>query len=263
MAYQDIRLEERDSVATITIAREDAYNSLRPTTVLELVDAFQRAGENKENGVIVFTGAGNRAFCTGGDQIAHNGLYGSARGAVGMPMEELQSIVRDVPVPVIAKVNGFAIGAGHGLAARGDLTLAAPQGAGFGQGGRKVGSVDPGFGTAYMTRVVGEKKARELWFMCRRYSADEALAMGLVNMVVPDAELDAETERWCGELMERSPTALTIAKRAFNADTESIRGISGLGMQTVSLYYNSEESKEGNRAFREKRKPEFRKYRAG
>src|SRR3974390_3367723 len=192
MAYQDIRLEERDSVATITIAREDAYNSLRPTTVLELVDAFQRAGENKENGVIVFTGAGNRAFCTGGDQIAHNGLYGSARGAVGMPMEELQSIIRDVPLPVIAKVRGFAIGGGHVLAALCDLTLAAKS-AVFGQVGPKVGSVDPGFGTAYLARIIGEKKAREMWYMCRRYTADEAAAMGLVNKVVPDDELDAET----------------------------------------------------------------------
>jgi len=262
MSYEDIKLQECDGVATITIAREEAYNSLRPTTVLELLDAFQTAGWNKDNGVIVLTGSGNRAFCTGGDQIAHDGQYGVSRGAIGMPMEELQSIIRDVPLPVIAKVRGFAIGGGNVLAALCDLTLAAKS-AVFGQVGPKVGSVDPGFGTAYMTRVLGEKKARELWYMCRRYSADEALAMGLVNMVVPDAELDAETERWCGELMERSPTALTIAKRAFNADTESIRGISGLGMQTVSLYYNSEESKEGNRAFREKRKPEFRKYRAG
>ena len=260
MAYQDIRLEERDSVATITIAREDAYNSLRPTTVLELVDAFQKAGWNKENGVIVFTGAGNRAFCTGGDQIAHDGLYGSARGAVGMPMEELQSIIRDVPLPVIAKVRGFAIGGGHVLAALCDLTIAAKS-AIFGQVGPKVGSVDPGFGACYMARIIGEKKARELWFLCRRYTADEAAAMGLVNKVVPDEELDTEVAQWCAELLEKSPTALTIAKRAFNADTESIRGISGLGMQTVSLYYDTEESKEGVRAFKEKRKPEFRKYR--
>jgi 2-ketocyclohexanecarboxyl-CoA hydrolase len=259
MDYQDIQLEKRDGVATITIAREEAYNSLRPATVLELVDAFQDAGWDKDIGVIVFTGAGRRAFCTGGDQIAHDGQYGNARGAVGMPMEELQSIIRDVPVPVIAKIYGFAIGGGHVLAALCDLTLAG-KGAVFGQVGPKVGSVDPGFGTAYMARIIGEKKARELWFMCRRYSADEALAMGLVNKVVPDDELDAETAQWCKELLEKSPTALTIAKRAFNADTESIRGISGLGMQTVRLYYESEESKEGVRAFKEKRKPEFRKY---
>src|SRR3974390_1786874 len=224
MSYEDIGREECDGVATITIAREEAYNSLRPVTVLELIDAFQTAGWKKDNGVIVFTGSGNRAFCTGGDQIAHDGQYGSYRGAVGMPMEELQSIIRDVPLPVIAKVRGFAIGGGNVLAALCAPTLAAPS-AGFGQVGPKVGSVDPGFGTCYMARIIGEKKARELWFLCRRYTADEAAAMGLVNKVVPDEELDTEVAQWCAELLEKSPTALTIAKRAFNADTKSIRGI--------------------------------------
>ncbi len=165
--------------------------------------------------------------------------------------------MRDVPKPVIARVNGFAIGGGNVLVTVCDMAIAADT-AQFGQVGPKVGSVDPGFGTAYLSRVVGEKKAREIWFMCRRYKAQQALEMGLVNAVVPMAELDAEVERWCMEIMALSPTAIAIAKRSFNADTESIRGISSMGMQALSLYYDTEESKEGGRAFREKRKPNFR-----
>ena len=163
------------------------------------------------------------------------------------------------PKPVIAKVRGYAIGGGNVLATVCDLTIAG-ESAQFGQVGPKVGSVDPGFGTAYLTRLVGEKKAREIWFMCRRYTAQEAAAMGLVNKVVPDDQLDAEVDAWCREIMERSPTAIAIAKRSFNADTDSIVGIGGLGLQALKLYYDTEESKEGVRAFNEKRKPDFRKY---
>jgi 2-ketocyclohexanecarboxyl-CoA hydrolase len=207
---------------------------------------------------IVLAGAGDRAFCTGGDQSAHSGQY-DGRGMIGLPIEELQSLIRDVPKPVIARVQGYAIGGGNVLAAVCDLTIASEK-AVFGQVGPKVGSVDPGFGTAYLARVVGEKKAREIWYLCRRYTAAEALAMGLVNAVVAHEELDAEVARWCAEIMERSPTAIAIAKRSFNADTESIRGIGGMGMQALKMYYESEESKEGVRAFNEKRKPDFRKH---
>jgi 2-ketocyclohexanecarboxyl-CoA hydrolase len=256
--YEDILYEERNGAAHITINRPDRYNAFRGKTVEELISAFQRAGWNKAIGVIVLTGAGHKAFCTGGDQGAHEGQY-DGRGTVGLPIEELQSIIRDVPKPVIAKVNGFAIGGGNVLATLCDLTIAADT-AQFGQVGPKVGSVDPGFGTAYLARIVGEKKAREIWYMCRRYTAEQAMQMGLVNAVVPAAELDAEVDRWCDELMARSPTALAIAKRSFNADSESIRGVSSMGLQALTLYYDSEESREGVKAFAEKRKPDFRKF---
>lgn len=257
MMYQDILYEERaDGVARITINRPDRYNAFRGQTVDELIDAFQRAGWNRAIGVIVFTGAGDKAFCTGGDQSAHDGQY-DGRGTIGLPIDELQSLIRDVPKPVIARVPGFAIGGGNVLATICDLTIASER-AQFGQVGPKMGSVDPGFGTAYLARVVGEKRAREMWFLCRRYSAAEALEMGLVNAVVPHESLDAEVDRWCAELMLRSPTAISLAKRSFNADTESIRGISGMGMAALSLYYDTEESREGQRAAAEKRPPHFR-----
>ena len=258
MSYEDILYDVKDGVATITINRPDRYNAFRGKTCLELIEAFNRAGWDKEIGVIVLTGAGSKAFCTGGDQSAHEGQY-DRRGTIGLPMEELHSIIRDVPKPVIAKVRGFAIGGGNVLCTICDFTLAG-ESAVFGQVGPKVGSVDPGFGTAYLARVVGEKKAREIWYLCRRYPAQEALAMGLVNTVVPDDQLDAEVDKWCAEIMEKSPTAIAIAKRSFNMDTESIRGIAGMGMYALSLYYDTPESKEGGAAFKEKRKPDFRRF---
>jgi 2-ketocyclohexanecarboxyl-CoA hydrolase len=258
--YQDILYEVRGGVATITMNRPDVYNAFRARTCEELIDAFQRAANDREVGVIVLTGAGEKAFCTGGDQKIHEagGDYGG-RGTVGLPVEELHSVIRDTAKPVIAKVRGYAIGGGNVLATLCDLTLASET-AVFGQVGPKVGSVDPGFGTAYLARVVGEKKAREMWYLCRRYPAHEAQAMGLVNAVVPDDQLDAEVDRWCAEILARSPTALALAKRSLNADTESIRGLSSLGMQALALYYQTEESQEGVRAFQDKRPPEFRKY---
>ena len=259
MTYEDIHYVEQDGVATITIDRPKVMNAFRGQTVEELIDAMQRAGWNRDIGVIVLTGAGDRAFCTGGDQQDKKGGR-IRRGTIGAPVEELHSLIRDVPKPVIARVRGYAIGGGNVLATICDLTIAG-ESAVFGQVGPKVGSVDPGWGTAYLARVVGEKKAREIWYLCRRYTAREALAMGLVNTVVPDDELDAEVARWCEEICERSPTAIAIAKRSFNADTESIRGIGALGFEAVSLYYGTAESKEGGNAFREKRKPEFRKMR--
>ena len=179
-----------------------------------------------------------------------------------MPVEIVHNTIRDVPKPVIAKVRGYAIGGGNVIATICDMTIAS-ENAIFGQVGPKVGSVDPGFGTAYLARIVGEKKAREIWYLCRRYSAQEALDMGLINTVVPDDQLDAEVDKWCAEICERSPTAIQIAKSSFNAGTDSIRGISRMGFEAVNLYYETEESKEGGRAFREKRTPEFRSKRVG
>ena len=258
MQYEDILYDVTDVVARITINRPQVRHAFRGKTCEEMIHAFNRAGWDKSIGVIVLAGAGDKAFCTGGDQSAHDGQY-DGRGMIGLPIEELQSLIRDVPKPVIARVQGYAIGGGNVLATLCDFTIASEK-AIFGQVGPKVGSVDPGFGTAYLARIVGEKKAREIWYLCRRYTAAEALAMGLVNTVVPHEELDAEVARWCAEIMERSPTAIAIAKRSFNADSENIRGIGAMGMQALSMYYESEESKEGVRAFTEKRKPEFRKY---
>lgn len=256
--YTDILYEVRGGAAWITINRPDKYNAFRGHTIDELIHAFQKAGWDKSIGAIVLTGAGDKAFCTGGDQSAHDGQY-DGRGVIGLPVDELQSLIRDVPKPVIARVNGFAIGGGNVLATVCDLTIASDR-AQFGQVGPKVGSVDPGFGTAYLARVIGEKRAREIWYLNKRYTAQQALEWGLANAVVPHEELDAEVDRWVAELMERSPTALALAKLSFNADSENIRGIGALGMRALSLYYDTDESKEGGNAFREKRKPDFRKF---
>lgn len=259
MTYQDIIYAEKDGVARITINREKVYNAFRAETCEELIHALNRAGWNKSIGVIVLTGAGDKAFCTGGDQSSHKeGGYGG-RGAIGLPVEEVQSLIRDVPKPVIARVNGFAIGGGNVLVTVCDLAIASDK-AIFGQVGPRVGSVDPGWGTAYLARIVGEKKAREIWYLCRRYTASEALAMGLVNAVVPHDKLDAEVEAWCAEIMAKSPTALALAKRSFNMDSESIRAIGALGFEALSLFYNTDEAKEGVNAFKEKRAPLFRKH---
>ena len=209
-SFDDILLTIDNGVARVTINRPEVYNAFRGRTVEELITAFQQVGWNRDVGVIVLTGAGDKAFCTGGDQSAHDGQY-DGRGTVGLPIDEFQSLIRDVPKPVIARVNGFAIGGGNVLATLCDLTIASDR-AQFGQVGPKVGSVDPGFGTAYLARVIGEKRARELWYMCRRYTAEQALQLGLINAVVPHNELDAEVERWCTELLARSPTALAIVQ---------------------------------------------------
>ncbi len=259
MEYQDIIYEERDHVAHITINRPEVYNAFRYRTVEELINSFQRAGWNADIGVVVLGGAGTKAFCTGGDQSDKDGGYEGARGTVGMPVEELHATMRDIPKPVIAKVRGYAIGGGNVLATISDLTIASDT-AIFGQVGPKMGSVDPGFGTAYLSRVVGEKKAREIWYMCKRYSAQEALEMGLCNAVVPDDELETEVDAWCAELVKRSPTAIALAKRSFNADSENIRGIGQLAFEAVKMYYNTDESKEGVDALNSKREPDFRKY---
>jgi 2-ketocyclohexanecarboxyl-CoA hydrolase len=256
--YQDILYVKENGIATITINRPNAYNAFRANTCEEMIHAFKDADFDKSIGVVVLTGAGDKAFCTGGDQGTQEGGYGG-RGTIGLPIEEVQSAIRDIPKPVIARVNGFAIGGGNVLVTLCDLAIASEK-AQLGQVGPKVGSVDPGFGTAYLARVVGEKKAREIWYLCRRYTAQEALAMGMVNAVVPHDQLDAEVRKWCEEILEKSPTAIAFAKRSFNVDSEMIRGLSAMAMQGLKLYYETEESAEGGNAFREKRKPEFRKY---
>jgi 2-ketocyclohexanecarboxyl-CoA hydrolase len=262
MAYHDILYDKRDGVATITINRPKVLNAFRAETVEELLEAMRDAEDDRDVGVIVLAGAGDRAFCSGGDNsaraagAAQEGGYGG-RGLVGLPIEEFHSAIRDSRKPVIAKVQGYAIGGGNVLATVCDLTIASEK-AVFGQVGPRVGSVDPGWGTAYLSRLVGEKRAREIWFLCRRYTAAEAFQMGLVNKVVPADQLDAEVEAWCREILALSPTAIAIAKRSFNADSENIRGIGALGFEALALYYNTGEAKEGTQAFLEKRRPDFR-----
>jgi 2-ketocyclohexanecarboxyl-CoA hydrolase len=256
-SYRDVLYEEADGVATVTLNRPDALNAIRVGMYEEIADAIQRAAWNRAIGVIVLTGAGTRAFCVGGDTSDKKSAR-AGRGIIGVPLEAVHSAIRDAPKPVIAKVRGYAIGGGNVLATVCDLTIASET-AQFGQVGPKVGSVDPGFGTAYLSRIIGEKKAREFWYLCRRYKAHEALAMGLVNAVVPDDQLDAEVARWCSEILDRSPTAIAIAKASFNADSDNIKGIAQLGFNAVALYYQTEEAKEASSAFREKRKPRFRK----
>ena len=258
MDYTDITFDIRNHVAYVTIDRPEVMNAFRGRTCDELIHALHRAGYDREVGVIVLAGAGDRAFCTGGDQSAHDGQY-DGRGTIGLPIEELHAAIRDVPVPVIARVQGYAIGGGNVLATICDLTICS-ESAIFGQVGPKMGSVDPGFGTAYLARVVGEKKAREIWYLCRRYSGREAEAMGLANICVPDAELDATVQQWAEEIAERSPTAIAIAKRSFNMDTAHQAGIAGMGLQALKLYYDTAESKEGVAALKEKRPPRFRDH---
>jgi naphthoate synthase len=258
MGFQDVLYEERAGVAWITINRPEVRNAFRARTVDEMVTAFRQAWHDAEVGVVVLTGAGDKAFCSGGDQKERgSGGYGRDAAGIGMDVGALHAVIRNIPKPVIAMVNGYAIGGGHVLHVLCDLTIAADS-AIFGQTGPRVGSVDPGFGTAYLARIVGEKKAREIWYLCRQYSAQEALAMGLVNKVVPAAQLRAEVEQWCVELLEKSPTALKLAKCSFNADTEAIHGITEMGFSALELYYQTEEALEGRNAFVEKRKPDFR-----
>lgn len=256
MHYEDILYEKRDGVAHITINRPKVYNAFRALTCEEIIAAMKDADHDRDIGVVVITGAGSKAFCTGGDQSSHEGSYGG-RGLIGLPVEEMQSAIRECRKPVIARVNGYAIGGGNVLVTLCDLAIAADT-ATLGQVGPKVGSVDPGWGTALLSRVVGEKKAREIWYLCRRYPAAEAEKMGWVNKVVPAADLDLEVDLWCREILEKSPTALAIAKRSFNQDSDSIRGIGNLGFEALALFYQTEESKEGVNAFLQKRKPDFR-----
>ncbi|MFN3294665.1 MAG: enoyl-CoA hydratase-related protein [Gemmobacter sp.] len=256
--FSDILYEVRGRAAWIIINRPKVYNAFRGQTLEDIIRALHLAANDKGVSSIVLTGAGEKAFCTGGDQSAHAGNY-DGRGVVGLPIDELQGLIRDVPKPVIARVNGFAIGGGNVLVTLCDLAVAADT-ARFGQVGPKVGSFDAGWGTALLARIVGDKKAREIWYLNEMYTAQQAADMGLINKVVPAAELDAATTQWTDTLAERSPTALAFLKRSFNADSDSIRGISNMALHAVKLYYATDESKEGVNAFNEKRKPDFHKY---
>jgi 2-ketocyclohexanecarboxyl-CoA hydrolase len=256
VVFEDISYSKANGVATITIDRQHVMNAFRSQTIEEMTAALRDADNDSSIGVVVLAGAGEKAFCTGGDQSTHSGTY-VGRGLTGIPIEEFQSAVRDIRIPVIARVQGYAIGGGNVIATLCDLTIASEK-AIFGQVGPKVGSVDPGWGTTYLARLVGEKKAREIWYLCRRYTAAQAYEMGMINVVVPHDELDATVEAWCQEIVSKSPTAIAIAKRSFNADTDHIRGIGNAGLEALALYYRTEESKEGVRAFLEKRKPNFR-----
>jgi naphthoate synthase len=259
MAYEDILYEAIEGAAWITINRPKVLNAFRVKTVDELIHAFRAAWHDREVGVCVLTGAGDRAFSTGGDQSERSGDGYGSKGGIGLDMHGLHGVIRAIPKPVIAMVNGYAIGGGHVLHVLCDLSIAADT-ARFGQVGPRVGSVDPGFGTAYLARLVGEKKAREIWYLCRQYTAEQALAMGLVNAVVPATELRAETERWCREILEKSPTALKLAKQSFNADTEHIAGVTEVAFSALELYYATPEAQEGRNAFVEKRPPRFRDH---
>ena len=256
--FEDVLYEIRGRAAWVIINRPKLYNAFRAKTMEELIAAFKLAADDRGVSSVVLTGAGDKAFCTGGDQSAHEGQY-DGRGIVGLPIDEFQAIIRDIPKPVSARVNGFAIGGGTVFATLCDLTIAADT-AKFGQVGPKVGSVDAGWGTALLARHVGDKRAREIWFLNMQYTAQEAYDMGLVNKVVPAAGLDNAVNEWTEILGQRSPTALALAKRSFNADSENIRGISMLSLNAVKLFYDTDESKEGVNAFTERRAPDFHKY---
>jgi naphthoate synthase len=258
----DVRYEVEDGLAWITIDRQDRLNAFRARTVDELIACFTRAWASSDVGVVCLTGAGDRAFCTGGDQKqrAETGDYGPSASGL-FEIERLHRLIREIPKPVIAAVNGYAIGGGHVLHVLCDLTIAADH-ATFGQVGPRVGSFDAGFGTAYLARVVGEKRAREIWLLCRRYDAATAERWGLVNAVVPGDQLRAEVRRWADEALALSPTALRFLKQSFNADSEHLAGVGQLAFSGLGVFLDSEEAQEGVRAFTEKRPPDFARYRA-
>ena len=259
--YQDIRYDKDGAgIAKITIDRPEVHNAFRPETLQELTHAFADAKEDPSVGVIILTGAGDRAFCSGGDQrVRGEAGYVGGDGVPRLNVLELQRQIRTLPKPVVAMVAGYAIGGGHVLHVVCDLTIAADN-ARFGQTGPKVGSFDGGFGASYLARIVGQKKAREIWFLCRQYGAQEALEMGLVNTVVPLAELESTTVAWCRTMLEHSPIALRCLKAALNADVDGQTGLQELAGNATLLYYMSAEGQEGKRAFLEKRPPDFSKF---
>ncbi|MEA3303948.1 MAG: 1,4-dihydroxy-2-naphthoyl-CoA synthase [Pseudomonadota bacterium] len=259
--FADIRYEHADGVAKITINRPEVRNAFRPETVNELIDAFHHAHMAAEIGVIILTGAGEKAFCSGGDQKIRGdqGGYKDVQGVQHLNVLELQRQIRSLPKPVIAMVAGYAIGGGHVLHLVCDLTIAA-ENAVFGQTGPKVGSFDAGLGSSILARTVGQKKAKEIWFLCRQYDAQAALQMGLVNTVVPLQDLEQETLSWCRQILKHSPTALRVLKAAFNADTDGAAGIQELAGNATALFYMTEEAQEGRDAFVEKRTPDFSRF---
>ena len=257
----DVRYEVDRGLAWITIDRPDRLNAFRSRTVDELIACLKRAWASAEVGVVCLTGAGDRAFCVGGDQKqrAETGDYGPSESGL-FEVETLHRLIREIPKPVIAAVNGLAIGGGHVLHVLCDLTIAADT-ASFGQAGPRVGSFDAGFGTAYLARVVGEKRAREIWMLCRRYDAHTAERWGLVNAVVPSAELPSEVRRWADEILALSPTALRFVKQSFNADTEHLAGVGQLAFSALGIFLEGPEAREGIAAFTEKRPPDFGPFR--
>jgi naphthoate synthase len=260
--YEDIRYElSGDGIAKITIARPEKRNAFRPQTVIELMRAFEVAREDPEVGVILFTGEGDLAFCSGGDQSVRGDTgYMSEEGGVGrFHVTDLQVQMRRLPKPIIAMVAGYAVGGGHVLHVCCDMTIAADN-ARFGQTGPRVGSWDGGFGASLLRDLVGPKKAKEIWMLCRQYDAEQALDMGLVNTVVPLAELEVETVSWCREMLALSPFALRLVKASFNAHEDGYAGIQQLAHDTNLLFYGNEEAKEGREAYKEKRRPDFGKF---
>ena len=260
--YTDIRYEraENEGIAKITINRPEVRNAFRPETVGELIDAFNHTRDDMSTGVVILTGEGDKAFCSGGDQrVRGDGGYVGGDNIPRLNILDVQKQIRYLPKPVIASVAGYAIGGGHVLHLVCDLTIAANN-AIFGQTGPKVGSFDAGYGASYLARVVGHKKAREIWYLCRQYSASEALDMGLVNTVVPLDRLEAETIQWSREILEKSPMAIRFLKAAFNADTDGLAGLQQLAGDATLLYYLTDEAKEGKNAFLENRPPDFGKF---
>jgi naphthoate synthase len=259
--YVDIIYAKADEgMAKIVINRPEVRNAFRPETVREMQSAFADARDDPDIGVVILTGQGREAFCSGGDQrVRGEGGYLGSDGVPRLNVLDLQRQIRTLPKPVVAMVAGFAIGGGHVLHMICDITIAADN-ARFGQTGPRVGSFDGGYGASYMARIVGQKKAREIWFLCRQYDAREALDMGLVNRVVPYAQLEAETVQWCREMLANSPIALRCLKAALNADCDGQAGLQELAGNATLLYYLSAEGQEGRNAFLEKRKPDFRKF---
>lgn len=258
--YEDIFYHKMKGVAKITINRPRIHNAFRPQTVDEMIEALEDARRDESIGVIILTGAGDKAFCSGGDQsIRGHAGYTNNQGGHELNVLEFQRLIRTIPKPVIAMVAGYAIGGGHVLHVVCDLTIAA-ENAVFGQTGPKVGSFDGGFGASYLARIVGQKKAREIWYLCRQYSAQEALEMGLVNTVVPLEDLEKVTLEWCEKILEHSPIALRCLKAGLNADCDGQTGLQELAGNATMLYYMSDEAKEGHQAFLEKRTPDFGKF---
>ncbi len=258
--YKEIIFDEHEGIARITINRPRYRNAFTPLTVAEIGDALRLCREDPNIGVVVLTGAGDKAFCAGGDMhVKGRGGYVGDDGVPRLNVLDVQKQIRSLPKPVIAMVNGYAIGGGHVLHLMCDLTIAADT-AIFGQTGPKVGSFDAGFGASYLARIVGQKKAREIWFMCRQYTAVEAERMGMVNKVVPSERLEDEGVEWAQTMMERSPLALRMIKAGLNAELDGQAGIQELAGDATMLYYMLDEAQEGGRAFLEKRKPDFKKY---
>ena len=259
--FQDIRFEKTaDGIGKITINRPEKRNAFRPQTVFELQEAFYMAREDQSIGVIILTGEGPLAFCSGGDQkVRGDAGYVGGDGVPRLNILDVQKQIRQLPKPVVAMVAGYAIGGGHVLHIVCDLTIAADN-ARFGQTGPRVGSFDGGLGSSYLARIVGQKKAREIWYLCRQYDAQQALEMGLVNTVVPLQDLEMETVKWCREMLEHSPMALRCLKACLNADCDGQMGLLDLAGNATLLYYMSEEGQEGRNAYVEKRKPDFSKF---